>query len=624
MALLVLCLGGCGGEPDVAVRGMVVAVEVPAAPAVPATTLAPMDARCDGADSALRPLDAPGVGSTVALGRLPDRSGEGRRVALVADEDAREIRLVDLDAQRELSALALHATPGQLMIQRDGRVVVTLRDRGRIAVLTARGDALSPLCTREVASEPVGLADTGDGVVVTSRWGRRVSVFDGAMTRIAELPVGRDPHGVAVVDGIAYVSHVVGGTASVIDLKQRKVTRAPLTRTERVGNDDDNPSFVTRSGAQGYAAIPSGEGVAIPLMMTDPGDARVAIDITGYGGGTSVPVTTGLIARFDGGRVKPRFARGLPSNSVECPLPRAAAYAQDALWVACQGTDRVIAYGDSREARSEHRASFSVGRGPTGIALAETDAGVEAVVWSQFDRELSLHAIGEKAIEPPVEIALSPRGALDEQIALGRELFHAAGQTRISFDGRACASCHPDGRDDGLTWATDEGPRQTPILMGRLQGSAPYGWNGDMPTLQEHLRRTLRRLGGSGLTAHERDALVAYIDSLQAPGANPLDEVAQRGASLFASAATGCSGCHVDVIGSDGIPHDVGALAPGDDVREFDTPSLRFISQSAPYFHDGRYPTLVAMLRDEHMKMGQTDHLSPDELDALAAYLETL
>jgi hypothetical protein len=56
-----------------------------------------------------------------------------------------------------------------------------------------------------------------------------------------------------------------------------------------------------------------------------------------------------------------------------------------------------------------------------------------------------------------------------------RALFHETDDFRLSADGRACASCHPDGREDGLTWATPDGPRQTIMLAGRIDGSGLHG-----------------------------------------------------------------------------------------------------------------------------------------------------
>jgi len=56
----------------------------------------------------------------------------------------------------------------------------------------------------------------------------------------------------------------------------------------------------------------------------------------------------------------------------------------------------------------------------------------------------------------------------------------------------------------------------------------------------------------------------------------------------------------------------------------FDTPTLRFIRGSAPYFHDGRYPTLEALLSDPGSRMGHSAALPEADRAALVAYLRTL
>ena len=58
--------------------------------------------------------------------------------------------------------------------------------------------------------------------------------------------------------------------------------------------------------------------------------------------------------------------------------------------------------------------------------------------------------------------------------------------------------------------------------------------------------------------------------------------------------------------------------------RYFDTPSLALVAGTAPYFHDGRYRSLRALLLDCDGKMGSTSGLSPADLDALEVYLGTL
>jgi cytochrome c peroxidase len=98
----------------------------------------------------------------------------------------------------------------------------------------------------------------------------------------------------------------------------------------------------------------------------------------------------------------------------------------------------------------------------------------------------------------------------------------------------------------------------------------------------------------------------------------------ERGARVFASAETGCSDCHGGSLTTDGAQHDVMSNVRADATEKFDTPSLRFLSGRAPYFHDGRYANLEALLRGCDGTMGHTQHLSKDDFTALKAYLEVL
>jgi cytochrome c peroxidase len=52
--------------------------------------------------------------------------------------------------------------------------------------------------------------------------------------------------------------------------------------------------------------------------------------------------------------------------------------------------------------------------------------------------------------------------------------------------------------------------------------------------------------------------------------------------------------------------------------------TLRFVSGSAPYFHDGRYKDLRTLLTKSDGKMGHTKQLSPSDLSDLETYLESL
>src|SRR5262249_27077497 len=136
----------------------------------------------------------------------------------------------------------------------------------------------------------------------------------------------------------------------------------------------------------------------------------------------------------------------------------------------------------------------------------------------------------------------------------GYVLFHSANEQISQGGGLACASCHPDGRDDGLSWKIEKNTLQTPLLAGRLVGTHPYKWDGGDPDLETSLATTMKRLGGSGLDKKQTAELAAYLDGLPAPHA-PTRDVAQvaRGKALFDSVEVGCRGCHDGPTYSDNL-----------------------------------------------------------------------
>jgi cytochrome c peroxidase len=215
---------------------------------------------------------------------------------------------------------------------------------------------------------------------------------------------------------------------------------------------------------------------------------------------------------------------------------------------------------------------------------------------------------------------------LDELAERGRRIFHAGGDPRVSKDGRACASCHPDGRDDGLVWSTPNGPRQTISLAARVRHEAPFGWMAKHASLPEHMRTTMKNLKGKGLEPRDEDALASYLVAMRGPpvGARPLSAEEEQGRAIFESTSAECSSCHGGPDKSDHDAHDVKTRTASDTTHDFLAPSLAGIGGSAPYFHDGRYTSLEELLDKSDGKMGSVAGLSPGEKGALVAYLRTL
>jgi mono/diheme cytochrome c family protein len=369
------------------------------------------------------------------------------------------------------------------------------------------------------------------------------------------------------------------------------------------------------------------------LPEPEPRARKPAERPTGYGtfgerpDRASFGAATGHIAAIDAeNETVTRASMVLTVNDTRCLLPRAAIAdpVRQTVLVACLGTDEIDEYDARVTSPSEALvARWKVSSGPTGIALDNYD---RLVVWSSFERVL---AVVDRDVPDIVTYGSPTREREATPFEVGRKIFHSTNNFRISSDGRACASCHPNGRDDGITWISPDGPRQTPTLAGRLALTAPFGWTGAAETVRDHLRQTLTRLGGRGLNDKETYALLTYLSRMKTPPPTEIGDATKvaRGKAIFTSDAAGCSGCHVssgDRVIGDGEVHDVGSVAKGDLTAMLSTPSLQFVGGTAPYFHDGRYATLRELLRATDGNMGSTGHLNDADLDALTTYLGTL
>jgi DNA-binding beta-propeller fold protein YncE len=612
--------------------------------------------------------------STVVLGKVG-----GKRIAFVADSDTKTIRRIDLEAKSELTPLHLTYAPSQLLLL-DGTLIVLSRETSSVNRVTGfKGLDHPGFETEWVAApaEPVSMVLTADRATayVTSGWGHALAEYDTqhGFKQRRVINLAREPRGIALSDdgSKAFIAHAVGSHLSVVDLKAAMPTPPKLVlmrgsdsraeRTESEANDEDmglDKKTRARRAAERARRVKEGlptcqsfalaksvavpDRLFVPEVVVDPGEASAEVKSQGYGSSegedSEVPIV-GVLDGKSGAPVPASLARteehafrpasdsdGLKSMNA-CLLPRAAVIddSTKTLLVACQGIDQLVAYDatSAAPARSEVRR-WDVGAGPNGIAV-DPDSR-QAVVWSQFDRTLSIVPLdpgkdGTKdRYRPATRIATGP-AAQKSLEQLGRILFHSTHDPRISSDGRACASCHPDGRDDGLVWSTPEGPRRSILLAGRIEDTAPFSWQGNASTVQKHLKSTFDRLGGGGLEGPELDALVKYVKSVGRPPrieANADDPRVAQGAKIFQSSKAGCYSCHSGAAFTDGAMHNVGSG------RSFNTPSLLGTGSGGPWFHDGRYNSLTDLLVKSDGKMGRTKHLKPAELDALETFLRSL
>jgi mono/diheme cytochrome c family protein len=201
----------------------------------------------------------------------------------------------------------------------------------------------------------------------------------------------------------------------------------------------------------------------------------------------------------------------------------------------------------------------------------------------------------------------------------GRAMFHQ--QTN---SGLACASCHPEGGEDGLVWDfATIGKRRTQHLGGGILTRAPYHWVGDMTDLTKLMNDVFAiRMSGGTPTRSQKLSLGPWLDRVRAPQAPIVidaDAIA-RGKAVFDDAATACASCHNGPQLTNNTLVNVGTSG------KFKVPSLLGVGARAPYMHDGTATTLHDRFSprgggDAH---GKTSQLTTQQIDDLVAYLDSL
>ncbi|MGQ9771087.1 MAG: cytochrome c peroxidase [Thermogutta sp.] len=228
-------------------------------------------------------------------------------------------------------------------------------------------------------------------------------------------------------------------------------------------------------------------------------------------------------------------------------------------------------------------------------------------------------------------IALGPTPQLTQE-RLGEMHFHDASLCFQHW--QSCATCHPDGRIDGLNWdLLNDGigtPKNNKSLL-LAHATSPSMWEGVRATAEDAVRSGIRHIQFAIRPEEDAQAIDAYLKALK-PLPSPhlingeLSEAAKRGRELFMSDRLGCYHCHPEPLYTDLKKHNVKSRGKFDRQDEFDTPTLIEIWRTAPYLHDGHYLTLEELFREgQHgQTVGDVAGLSDAELSDLCEFLRSL
>ena len=513
----------------------------------------------------------------------------------------------------------------EVPVGKDPRSVAITLD-GTTALVANHGDGTLSLVSLTsnavVGTIPVGVMPYGvvtgsnDTAYVTLEGSSQIAVDDHANQRVSSLiDVPAEPAGLTLWGDFLYVSHFWSGNISMIYLPQARVVQTVST-----GSDTSLFQNIEPDITRGIAYLPQTRLNAQNPALTYDSAAFPVVNV--------VSLRDLTVLRDH------RVALVTADRPVNMPFSVALDRFAQRIYVANAGSDSVSVIDLNT---GFARAHIPVGANPRGLLLNGDNTLL--YVHSELDGTVTTIDTRSYAVTDVLPI-INLNVSLDE--LLGAQLFHTATDPRMDAgSGLSCATCHFDGQSDGRVWSGfPDGPRNTPLLY-NLPETVPYNWSANWSELADVELKIRWLQAGTGLiespgfsaisdSPHagmsvDLDLLTQYLTTLQAPP-NPYhfaDDDVSRGKAIFA--AQGCADCHVGPAATDLQSHDVGTGTSPLEKRgtSFDTPSLRWLWLSAPYFHDGSAQTLqqVFELPGKHQLIYK---VSPQDIHSLVDYLLTL
>lgn len=587
----------------------------------------------------------PSFGATVTAGTPPPPISGGTllvthdgHTAVAADPDRDAVYVVDTAAGSVTQTIALQTgdEPGRLTEDGAGRVHVALRRGGAVVAIEPSSGAI--VSRRAVCPAPRGVAwdSSSDYVWVACATGELVALPAAGGAAARSFVIDRDLRDVVVqADGSLTVSQF------------RSATLLRIASDGGVSRRDVLPS----APSPGFAAQVAWRTIAGPsgsTVTTYQAESTSIVNTSspgGYSGGGGVGVLPLALptpgGSFDGDAAPPPE----PAPPFLGPIVQSI--------VSTVGTDGSILQASSVQ---QVVLPVDVALSPDGSTIAIAAVGnefsPESSVWTLPQQQLgSISSYATTA--PAIAVAYDGNGALLVQTRepatlqfvtglspaiilsaitradTGADIFHAQAGGLI-----ACASCHPEGGDDGHVWMLDGLPRRTPSLRGTIAGTAPYHWPGDELTMGTLIDDVYTgRMGGAKLDPVQQGALTSWVESLPPPPAPSWVDASAvpRGQALFQGAG-GCSTCHSgpkltnNATVNVGTGTDEGVLPDGGPApTAFQVPPLVGVGWRTPLMHNGCAATIADRFGScATAGHGTTAQLSAQNVSDLTAYLESL
>lgn len=596
------------------------------------------------AAAADEPPARPGL-PAIYLSPVAVAADPAHRRLYVAESGARQISELDLSLDRVTRRFALTAAPNGLLLAPNAeRLYVTCDGpeaplcvidlhSGRVAAVVSAGHTpMSPV-----------LSDDGRRLYVCNRFDSCVVVIDATDGRVLRrIGVAREPVGMSLAGNTLVVAHHLPATAAKAAAVSATVSLIEVA-TSRLLAGVRLPTGST--GVRGLCLSPEGQFAYVTHTL---GHYQLATTHVEFGW-----INTNALSVIDvaGRKLLNTVLLDEPTRGAANPWGIACSPDGRRLVIACAGTHELLVL--DRDRLHQRLEQAALGRQVTRYSTSAGDVRADLTFLDGIRRRISLPGFGARSLalanstafvglyfsdavanveldpdsaSPPRIVALGP-GLPETRARQGERLFNDA--TRCAQQWQSCASCHPDGRADGLNWdLLNDGfgnPKNARSLL-FAHVTPPAMSLGVREEAEAAVRAGFRSIQFADVSEEEAAAVDEYLRRMQ-PVASPrrtgseLTPAARRGAALFES--TGCAACHPPPLYTDLRRHDLGLGTGREQGLALDTPTLREVWRTAPYLHDGRAATLTQVFTEFNPddRHGRTSGLAPTQLDDLVEFV---
>jgi DNA-binding beta-propeller fold protein YncE len=550
--------------------------------------------------------------------------------------------------------------PQTLSEASSGDIWVVNQEDATISILSARDGHVRDTVVLPFASHPYAIAFSPDGraAYVTLQDTGRLLQLDLSGRIVGDIAIGRQPRGLAISgDSERILVSRFLSPANRGEVREVNATTFRVVRRFDLAFDPGPDTEMSGRGVPNYLSAvtitPDGRRAYIPSKKDNlaRGLFRDGQELT------FESLVRTIVSQIDLQHNREDLASRLDLDDRN--LARAVVFSPvgDIFLVATLGNNKVEVYDAQNQALL---GAMNTGLAPQGLVF-NRDAS-RLYLHNFLSRTVSVFDTAEliAAPHPPAEklaeIDTVAHETLPAPVLRGKRLFYNAADPRLSRDGYvSCASCHLDGASDGQIWdltQDGEGLRNTIARVGRAGlGHGRLHWTANFDEVQDFEHDIRARFGGTGFLSAadfqhthaplgppkaglsaDLDALAAYVSSLTMVSTSPyrrpngrLTAAGKAGKEIFT--VLNCQSCHAGSAYTDRKRHDVGTMQASSGLGHgqplqgmgFETPTLKGLWNTAPYFHNGQAATLAEVL--EHPEHGETAGLTPLEKEQLIAYL---